>query len=262
MQVDTSFTGTGKALRSSGSGSPVADLNGLGLAKVCASGHTASFPGQELTHRCAESAYCRPMATTASVPPTGSFRYGVEAPYVPAALSVGAVVCFVLSGLFRSWGGLVGALLLAQGGVFLHTTIRGKLRIWDRELDRLGLHGDERLLDLGCGRGAVLIAAAARLPQGRAEGVDLWRSRDQSGNDPDTTRRNAAAAGVADRIQLHTADLADLPFPDGTFDVVTSALAIHNIPNVGQRERAIREAVRVLKPGGRTVIADISHASD
>jgi methylase of polypeptide subunit release factors len=66
-----------------------------------------------------------------------------------------------------------GTVLLANAGVYLHTTLRGKLRIWERELDRIRLTGDEQLLDLGCGRGAVLIAAARRLPTGRAVGVDL-----------------------------------------------------------------------------------------
>lgn len=203
------------------------------------------------------------MATTVPVPSAGPFRYGIEAPYVPVALGAGTAVCFVLGGLLRSWVWVVvGLVLLAQALLFVHTTVRGKLRVWERELDRLALRGDERLLDLGCGRGAVLIAAATRLPGGWAEGVDLWRSRDQSGNDPETTRRNAAAAGVGDRVELHTGDLVELPFPDDAFDVVTSALAIHNIPDAGQRERAVREAVRVLKPGGRLVLADISHANE
>jgi ubiquinone/menaquinone biosynthesis C-methylase UbiE len=145
---------------------------------------------------------------------------------------------------------------LTQAAIYLHTTLRGKFRCWGRELDALHLRGDERLLDLGCGRGAVLIAAARRLPNGRVDGVDLWRSRDQSGNDIGAARGNARAAAVADRVHLHTADMTALPFADDTFDVVTAALSIHNIPTEDGRRRAVREAVRVLKPGGRLRIAD------
>jgi SAM-dependent methyltransferase len=148
-----------------------------------------------------------------------------------------------------------GAFLLANAGVYLHTTLRGKLRSWERELDRAGLRGDEQLLDLGCGRGAVLIAAARRLPAGHAVGADLWTG-DQSGNRPEATLANAAAAGVADRVEVHTADITALPFPDDSFDVVTSAMAIHNIASPAGRYRALDEAMRVLRPGGQLLIAD------
>jgi SAM-dependent methyltransferase len=141
-----------------------------------------------------------------------------------------------------------GAVLLAHVGFFLHTTLRGKLRIWAWELDRTGLEGNEQLLDLGCGRGAVLIEAARRLPAGRAVGADLWSGRDQSGNHPKATLANAAAAGVADRVEVHTTDMTALPFADGSFDVVTSALAIHNIRSAEGRYRAVDEAMRVLRP--------------
>jgi arsenite methyltransferase len=73
----------------------------------------------------------------------------------------------------------------------------------------------------------------------------------------DATRRNAAAEGVADRIELHTADMTALPFADNTFDIVVSSLAIHNIKGEAGRDQAIDEAVRVLRPGGRLVIVDI-----
>lgn len=152
--------------------------------------------------------------------------------------------------------------LLAQAGLYLHTAMRGKVRVWRSELDRLGLRGNEQLLDLGCGRGAVLIEAARHLPAGRAVGVDLWRSQDQSGNDPGVTLANARAAGVADRVELHTADMTALPFPDGSFHVVTSALAIHNIPTPEGRHQALAEAVRVLRPGGRLLIADFRYTAD
>ena len=87
--------------------------------------------------------------------------------------------------------------------------------------------------------------------------MDLWRSVDQSGNSAEATRRNAVLEGVADRVELHTGDMTALSFEDSSFDVVLSSLAIHNIRgNVG-RAKAVSEAVRVLRPGGRLLIADV-----
>lgn len=139
--------------------------------------------------------------------------------------------------------------------MYLHTTLHGKLRVWERELDRIGLKGDELLLDLGCGRGMVLIAAAKRLPAGRAIGVDLWTA-DESGNTPSATLANAASAGVTDRVEVHTADITALPFANESFDIVTSALAIHNVRSAEARYRAIDEAMRVLRPGGQLLVAN------
>lgn len=185
-------------------------------------------------------------------------RYGVDAPAVPAALGAAGLACCLAAARWRPGRvalAAAGTALLANALVYLHTTLRGKLRIWERELDRVGLRGNEQLLDLGCGRGAVLIAAARRLPAGRAVGADLW-TRDQSGNSPDVTLANAAAAGLAGRVEVHTADMTALPFPDSSFDIVTSALAIHNIPSAEGRYRAVDEAMRVLRPGGQLLIAD------
>ncbi|HVV18700.1 MAG TPA: class I SAM-dependent methyltransferase [Pseudonocardiaceae bacterium] len=185
--------------------------------------------------------------------------YGVDAPAAPVSLAATGLACCLAAArrrAVRAPMALAGAVFLGTTGVYLHTTLRGKLRVWDRELDRAGLRGDERLLDLGCGRGAVLVAAARRLPTGRAVGVDLWSGKDQSGNRPEVTLANAAAAHVADRVEVHTADMTDLPFPDASFDVVTSALAIHNIQSARARYRAVDEAVRVLRPGGQLLIAD------
>lgn len=187
-------------------------------------------------------------------------RYGVDAPGIPAVFGAAGVACWLAAAWWtpgRIALAAAGSVLLCLTGVYLHTTLRGKLRIWERELDRAGLTGDEQLLDLGCGRGAVLIEAAKRLPAGRAVGADLW-SKDQSGNRPDATLANARAAGVADRVEVHTADMTALPFADGSFDVVTSAMAIHNIPGADGRLRAVDEAMRVLRPGGQLLIADIA----
>jgi SAM-dependent methyltransferase len=196
-------------------------------------------------------------------PPRGRPFYGIDAPPIPALLGA-AGVASALAAASRRTGrtartalAVTSAVLFAGTGIYLHTTLRGKLRAWDEILDRAAFKGDEQVLDLGCGRGAVLIAAARRLPLGRAVGVDLW-SADQSGNRPEATLANAAAAGVADRVEVRSGDMTALPFPDNSFDVVTSAMAIHNIPSTQGRYRALDEAIRVLRPGGRLFIADPS----
>jgi arsenite methyltransferase len=56
---------------------------------------------------------------------------------------------------------------------FLFTTRPGKFAVWSELLDGLRLRGDERLLDVGCGRGAVLLLAAKRLTSGRAVGIEM-----------------------------------------------------------------------------------------
>ncbi|MFZ0217452.1 MAG: class I SAM-dependent methyltransferase [Candidatus Dormiibacterota bacterium] len=197
--------------------------------------------------------------------------YGVDGSFgrVPAPLQAAGIVGAIAG------AGVYGALSLARGrrvrgalastaaaalfGVqacYLYTTRAGKFGVWAELLDGLGLRGGERVLDLGCGRGAVLNAAAARVPQGRAVGVDLWHA-DQSGNSPEATRRNARLEGVADLVDVLTADMTRLPFPDRSFDLVVSNLAIHNLPSAEGRRAAIEEAVRVLRAGGRLVLVDL-----
>ena len=62
---------------------------------------------------------------------------------------------------------------------------------------------------------------------------------------------------MAGRVILQTADMGALPFVDGSFDLVMSSLAIRDIPDAAGRAAAIAEAARVLRPGGRALIADI-----
>ncbi|HEY5247603.1 MAG TPA: class I SAM-dependent methyltransferase, partial [Dermatophilaceae bacterium] len=155
---------------------------------------------------------------------------------------------------------LVGAGLEAfRAGTYLYATLRGKLVVWGREIDALDLAGTEQVLDLGCGRGAVLLTIARRLTTGTAIGLDSWRAKDQSGNTEAATRRNAAAEGLTDRVDLVTGDLRALPFDDASFDLVVSSLALHNIPGKDDRENAVMEALRVLRPGGRLLLADALH---
>jgi SAM-dependent methyltransferase len=198
-------------------------------------------------------------------------RYGVDGDYrlIPApVLLIGYLLLCLAAAVFaglllvagRTLSGLLAAvaavLLIAAGVSVWRFSRRGKFEVWARLLTGMDLRGDERVLDLGCGRGAVLLIAAKLLPRGKAVGVDIWRA-DQTGNSMQATLANADAEGVANRVELHTRDMTDLQFADESFDLVVSNLAIHNLPSNDARRSAIDEAVRVLRPSGRVVIADL-----
>jgi arsenite methyltransferase len=138
----------------------------------------------------------------------------------------------------------------------------GKMRNREQLLDSVRFSEDARVLDVGCGRGLMLIGAAKRLTTGTASGIDLWQAEDLSGNRPEATMENAAREGVADRVDVQTADMRKIPFSDATFDVIVSCSAIHNIYDAAGRRQAIAEIARVLKPGGEAVIDDIRHGRE
>jgi ubiquinone/menaquinone biosynthesis C-methylase UbiE len=148
----------------------------------------------------------------------------------------------------------LGVSVVAAG--YLYSSGRGKLSTWAEILDELRLSGSEHILDVGCGRGAVLMLAAHRVPAGRAVGADIWRRRDQSGNSRAAAERNAILEGVDERITLVEADARSLPFASESFDILVSSLTFSNIPTEEGREQALSEAVRVLRGDGRLRIVD------
>jgi arsenite methyltransferase len=192
--------------------------------------------------------------------------YGIDAPYVPLKMGFGAVaaIAIFLVGSVLSIPALgipalnIGFALAASVADYLYASRVGKFAVWAGLLLSLDLRGDERVLDLGCGRGAVLLMVAKLVPRGRAVGVDLWKTSDQSGNALGVTKHNAELEGVADRVDLRTADMRALPFEDESFDVVLGSLAIHNIGEANGRAKALDEGVRVLRPDGRILIVDIN----
>jgi arsenite methyltransferase len=201
--------------------------------------------------------------------------YGLDAPGVvvgnavggAAALAGAAIGWAVLRRRHRAaavlggWLAVWGTVAVAQAGLMVRSSRAGKPKERDRLLDHLPWRGDELVLDVGCGRGLLLLGAAKRLSTGRAVGLDLWRTKDQAGNDPAATIANAQAEGIADRVELCDGDARRLPFDGQSFDVVVSSMALHNLPGPAGRAAAVGEIVRVLKPGGRVAILDFRNTS-
>jgi SAM-dependent methyltransferase len=142
------------------------------------------------------------------------------------------------------------------GGLMLTYSLVGKFRHRDRILAKVAWTGGEKVLDVGTGRGLLLIGAAELLTSGHATGIDIWNAEDLSGNGPEALKTNIALEGVGAKTTILSEDARKMSFPDGAFDVVVSNLCLHNIYQKPGRAEACGEIVRVLKPGGVAVISD------
>ncbi|HZS28093.1 MAG TPA: class I SAM-dependent methyltransferase [Candidatus Angelobacter sp.] len=194
--------------------------------------------------------------------------YGIDAPGVVRNLLVIGVV-LILSGILFPvihigqvtilWSASAfwpGGSFLLSGFLMLAYAKWGKFRHRDRMLNMISWRGDEQVLDVGTGRGLLLIGAARRLTTGKSIGIDVWSTKDLSGNALERTQANVEVEGVKGKVELRSDDARKLSFADDAFDVVLSNLCIHNIPDKQGRAQACREIARVLKPGGTALISD------
>ncbi|MBI4784045.1 MAG: class I SAM-dependent methyltransferase [Oscillatoriophycideae cyanobacterium NC_groundwater_1537_Pr4_S-0.65um_50_18] len=203
-------------------------------------------------------------------------QYGIDAPgllkfffvsgVISATLLIAAFSSPFLSGILKQ----IACLLLAVGAfyllgmgcfMFFYSKIQ-KLKDRENLLNLVEWSGDELVLDIGCGRGLMLIGAAKRLKAGRAIGIDLWRQEDQANNSLDATLANAKIEDVLERVEVKTADMRQLPFPENYFDVITSNWTVHNLEAQVDRQKALDEMIRVLKPGGNIILGDITNQSE
>ena len=201
--------------------------------------------------------------------------YGLDAPlelrrngtYGLGGLLLGSLLLYVSDGaalgIFLGLISVISGLLLwGISAVMFRGSRVGKLRLADEVLGQIPWRGDERVLDIGCGHGLMMIGAAKHLTTGKAIGVDRWVQIDQANNSEEATLCNAALEGVSERVMVRNGDARDLPFDNESIDVVLSSWVIHYILDPEDRVQALKEIVRVLKPGGRVVIIDIDRANE
>jgi ubiquinone/menaquinone biosynthesis C-methylase UbiE len=134
-------------------------------------------------------------------------------------------------------------------------SFRGKLReLRQRTADFARIRPGDAVLDVGCGTGTLVLEVQRRVGKGgRVAGIDPGAEQ--------IARARAKAARRHLPIEFQLGVIEQLPFPDQTFDVVLSTLMMHHLPAPLKRQ-GLAEIARVLKPGGRLVVADCTRRQE
>ena len=139
---------------------------------------------------------------------------------------------------------------------FIDTFIfHGQLRqLRQRTVNLAHIQPEEQVLDVGCGTGTLALEVQSHVgPTGRVVGID-----------PGVQQIACARSKAARRhvpVDFQIGMIEQLPFPDQSFDVVLSSLMMHHLP-ASLKRQGLMEIARVLKPGGRLVIADFKHKNE
>lgn len=128
-------------------------------------------------------------------------------------------------------------------------------RIVELVLARLDWNGEGRALDIGCGSAALTIKLAQKFSTARVVGIDSWSGKWEYSKD--MCEKNARAERVVDRVAFQKASASSLPFADEYFDAVVSNLVFHEVREVADKRKIVREALRVVRKGGRFAFQDL-----
>jgi len=126
--------------------------------------------------------------------------------------------------------------------------------IWTLVLANLDWNGEGKAIDIGCGNGALTIKLAQKYPKAQIIGIDCWGKNWEYSKK--ACERNAKIERVIDRVAFQKASAASLPFDDGYFDAAVSNFVFHMVGVAKDKREIIREALRVVKKGGKFSFQD------
>lgn len=179
-----------------------------------------------------------------AIPGTALWLYVSGWLWLKILLALPAIICLICAGYFirAKW------LFAAEGG-----DIQNK--VLDELTSRIEWDGRGQVLDIGCGSGALVIRLAKQYKEAKITGVDYWGS----GWDyrQKQCEENARIEGAADRTHFQQTSASKLPFADETFDLVVSNLTFHEVKDSESKLDVLREALRVVKKGGKFVFQDL-----
>ena len=179
----------------------------------------------------------------------------IAGPGILALLFLGASFALPFLLIFVLFFGLVGAYFAYAWVRFSAAGGNVQQRVLGLVLARLDWDGRGQALDIGCGNGPLTIKLAHRYPAARVTGIDFWgKNWDYSQG---VCEANARLEGVEANIRFQKASAADLPFPDETFDLAVSNLVFHEVNQVKDKRQLVREALRVVRKGGRFAFQDL-----
>jgi SAM-dependent methyltransferase len=127
-------------------------------------------------------------------------------------------------------------------------------RIWTLVLANLDWNGDGKAVDIGCGNGALTIKLAQKYPKAQIVGIDHWGKKWEYSKN--ACERNAEIERVSKRVEFQKASALSLPFVDGYFDAAVSNFVFHEVSDARDKREVLREALRVVKKGGRFSFQD------
>ena len=205
--------------------------------------------------------------------------YGIDAPGVIRTLmfcSIGLLIAGLALGFINPylhfvqhyhfdirWACFCACFSFAVSAFLMYNySTTGKLKHRNRIINMIEWKGNENVLDVGTGRGLLMIGAAKKLESGKATGIDIWNDEDLSGNDIENARVNVLRESVSHKTFIKHDDARKMSFADESFDIVLSNLCIHNIEDKSGRKKAIKEIIRVLKPGGVAIISDFKNIDE
>lgn len=122
-------------------------------------------------------------------------------------------------------------------------------------LDHLTWDGRGRLLDIGCGAGALTLRCAKCYPDAQLTGIDYWGQEWNYAKEQ--CEKNAVMEGTESRVDFRKGDAAHLDFPDETFDAAVSNFVFHEVRSAKDKRDVVREALRILKKGGGFAFQDM-----
>jgi len=128
-------------------------------------------------------------------------------------------------------------------------------KIYNLVLDYINFNGKGSIIDIGCGNASFLIKLAKKYPDAELTGIDYWEGMwDYT---KEKCENNIKNAGIKNKTVFIKGSAADLPFKNSSFDLAVSNFVFHEVKDKKNKTDIIKEALRVVKKGGRFVFHDL-----